>query len=235
VLLGQLDGVSDVVVMSVRERDHVDALRLLLGSGALRIAVQERVDVDAFAAGRLDAERRVTQPGEGSAHAARLTNGALSRQRHVRGAGGAGGAGRTVRSGGEGVSVGRSAISAALVLGAVVADGGHARALALYLVLAAIPAVAVTALSFFGDLAEGSADSDAGAVYVGLTSLALVLLVIGAAVRSNAVAHSPVPALGVSTLVGALALLGLQLAVWASLRLSRERPVKVTHSAASDV
>ena len=79
----------------------------------------------------------------------------------------------------------RSAISAALVLGAVVADGEHARGVALYLVLAAIPAVAVTALSFFGDLVEGSADSDAGAVYVGLTSLALVLLLIGAAVRAN--------------------------------------------------
>jgi hypothetical protein len=127
--------------------------------------------------------------------------------------------------------VARSAISAALVLGAVVADGEHARALTLYLVLAAIPAVAVTALSFFGDLVEGSADSDAGAVYVGLTSLALVLLVVGAAVRSNAVAHGPVPALAVSTLVGALALLGLQLAVWTSLRLSRQRLVKLPGTA----
>ena len=126
-------------------------------------------------------------------------------------------------------------ISAALVLGAVVADGEHARGVALYLVLAAIPAVAVTALSFFGDLVEGSADSDAGAVYVGLTSLALLLLLIGAAVRANTLAHSAIPALGVSTLVGALALLGLQLAVWTSLRLSRERLVNVQRSPARDV
>jgi hypothetical protein len=126
-------------------------------------------------------------------------------------------------------------ISAALVLGAVVADGEHARGVALYLVLAAIPAVAVTALSFFGDLVEGSADSDAGAVYVGLTSLALVLLLIGAAVRANTLAHSAIPALGVSTLVGALALLGLQLAVWTSLRLSRERLVNVQRSPARDM
>lgn len=129
----------------------------------------------------------------------------------------------------------RSAISAALVLGAVVADGQHARTVALYLVLAAIPTVAVTALSFFGDLVEGSADADAGAVYVGLTSLALVLLLVGAAVRQNTVADGAIPALGVSTLVGALALLGLQLAVWTSLRLSRERPVNIAHSPASDV
>ena len=126
-------------------------------------------------------------------------------------------------------------ISAALVLGAVVADGEHARGIALYLVLAAIPAVAVTALSFFGDLVEGSADSDAGAVYVGLTSLALVLLLIGAAVRANTLAHSAIPALGVSTLVGALTLLGLQLAVWTSLRLSRERLVNVQRSPARDM
>jgi hypothetical protein len=133
------------------------------------------------------------------------------------------------------VGVRRCAISAALVLGAVVADGQHARGVALYLVLAAIPAVAVTALSFFGDLVEGSADSDAGAVYVGLTSLALILLLIGAAVRANTLAHSAIPALGVSTLVGALTLLGLQLAVWTSLRLSRERLVNVQRSPARDM
>jgi len=121
------------------------------------------------------------------------------------------------------------------VLGAVVADGQHARTVALYLVLGAIPAVAVTALSFFGDLVEGSADTEAGAVYVGLTSLALVLLLIGAAVRANTVADGAIPALGVSTLVGALTLLGLQLAVWTSLRLSRERLVNAARSPASDV
>jgi hypothetical protein len=123
------------------------------------------------------------------------------------------------------VRVRRSALSAALVLGAVVADGEHARAAALYLVLTAVAVVAVAALSFFGELVEGSADSEAGAVYVGLTSLALLLLLIGAAVRANTLADHAVPALGVSTLVGALALLGLQLAVWASLRLSRDRPL----------
>ena len=129
----------------------------------------------------------------------------------------------------------RSAISAALVLGAVVADGQHARTVALYLVLAAIPAVALTALSFFGDLVDGSADAEAGAVYVGLTTLALMLVLIGAAVRANTLADSAIPALGLSTLVGALALLGLQLAVWTSLRLSRERVVNVQHSTAPDV
>jgi hypothetical protein len=129
----------------------------------------------------------------------------------------------------------RSAISAALVLGAVVADGEHARTIALYLVLGAIPAVAAVALSFFGELVEGSADAEAGAVYVGLTSLALLLLLIGAAVRANTLTDSAIPALGVSSLVGALALLGLQLAVWTSLRLSRARLVDPPRSTATDV
>jgi hypothetical protein len=129
----------------------------------------------------------------------------------------------------------RSAISAGLVLGAVVADGEDARTVALYLLLAAIPVVALTALSFFGDLVDGSADGEAGAVYVGLTSLALVLLLVGASVRAHTLPSAAVPALGVSALVGALALLGLQLAVWTSLRLSRERVVNTTRSPASDV
>jgi uncharacterized membrane protein YhaH (DUF805 family) len=129
----------------------------------------------------------------------------------------------------------RCAISAALVLGVVVADGEQARTRALYLLLAAIAAAAVTALSFFGDLVEGSADAEAGALYVGLTSLALLLLLIGAAMHANRLEDAAVPALGASAVVGALALLGLQLAVWTSLRLSRQRPVQTRRSPASDV
>ena len=129
----------------------------------------------------------------------------------------------------------RSAISAALVLGAVAAAGAGARAAALYLVLAAIVAVALAALSFFGELVEGSADAEVGAIYVGLTTLTLVLLVLGAAVRSNTLDDQAVPALGLSTLVGALVLLSVQLAVWGSLRMSRDRLVNVRHRPASDV
>ena len=129
----------------------------------------------------------------------------------------------------------RSAISAALVVGAVAADGEQAHGLALYLLLAAVTAVAFTALSFFGDLVEGSADQEAGALYVGLTSLALVLLVIGAAVHANTLDGASVPALGASTVVAALALLGLQLAVWTSLHLTRVRLVKARRSPTPDV
>jgi hypothetical protein len=129
----------------------------------------------------------------------------------------------------------RSAISSALVLGAVIAAGAGARSAAFYLVLAAIPAVAIAALSHFGELVEGSADAEAGAIYVGLSTLALVLLVLGAAVRSHTLADQAVPALGLSTLVGALVLLAVQLAVWGSLRLSRYRLVNTRHRPAPDV
>jgi hypothetical protein len=115
------------------------------------------------------------------------------------------------------------------------ADGAGARSLAFYLVLAAIPAVAIVALSFFGDLVEGSADGEAGALYVGLTAMSLILLVIGAAVRANALNDEALPALGTSAVVGALALVVLQLTVWLSLHLSRERLVKVLHGRALDV
>jgi hypothetical protein len=129
----------------------------------------------------------------------------------------------------------RAALSASLLLAALSADGAGARSLAFYLVLASIPAVAVSALAFFGDLVEGSADGEAGALYVGLTSLALVLLVIGAAVRANGLHDAAPPALGISAVVGALALVGLQLIVWVSLHVSRERLVDVLHSHASDL
>ena len=131
--------------------------------------------------------------------------------------------------------MGRSAISSALVLGAVVAAGAGARGAAFYLLLAAIPAVAIAALSHFGELVEGRADAEAGAIYVGLSTLALVLLVLGAAVRSHTLADQAVPALGLSTLVGALVLLAVQLGVWGLLRLSRYRLVNMRHRPAPDV
>ena len=55
--LRELDGVADVVAVAVRDRDHVDALGLLSASGVLRVAGQERVDVDALAAVGLEPER----------------------------------------------------------------------------------------------------------------------------------------------------------------------------------
>ena len=107
----------------------------------------------------------------------------------------------------------------ALLLGVALVAGP---ALGLYVALAAIPALAFAALSAYGELVDGSADAEAGALNVGLVALALLLAVIGAAARANAL-DSAVPALGYSTLVGALALLGIRFAVWWGLNVTRAR------------
>ncbi len=109
----------------------------------------------------------------------------------------------------------RSALTSALLVAALVAD---ARIVAYYLVLAAIPAAATAALGYYGELVDGSADAETGALNVGLSTLALLLCVISAAARTNGG-----EALGVTAVVGALALLSLRLAVWMVLHLSRDR------------
>src|SRR5712691_3387300 len=118
----------------------------------------------------------------------------------------------------------RSALTSALLVAALVAD---ARSVAYYVVFAAIPAAAVSALGYYGELVDGSADAETGALNVGLSALALLLCVISAAARTNGGA-----ALGVTAVVGALVLLSLQLALWTVLHLSRERIVASLRSRA---
>ena len=63
VLFRERDGVADVVAVAVRDRDDVDLLRRHLVLGALRIPVEEGVDVDALS-GRVEAEGGVSEPCE---------------------------------------------------------------------------------------------------------------------------------------------------------------------------
>jgi len=118
----------------------------------------------------------------------------------------------------------RSALTSALLVAALVAD---ARIVAYYLVLAAIPAAATAALGYYGELVDGSADAETGALNVGLSALALLLCVVSATARTNGGT-----ALGVTAVVGALVLLSLQLALWTVLHLSRERIVASLRSRA---
>jgi len=76
----------------------------------------------------------------------------------------------------------RSALTSALLVAALVAD---TRIVAYYLVLAAIPAAAIASLGYYGELVDGGADAETGALNVGLSALALLLCVISAAARSN--------------------------------------------------
>ena len=64
VLLPDVHGVADVVAVTVRDRDDVDPLGLLLVVGSLGVSVQERIDVDAFSARAVEAKARVPEPGE---------------------------------------------------------------------------------------------------------------------------------------------------------------------------
>jgi hypothetical protein len=112
------------------------------------------------------------------------------------------------------------------LVAALAADARGTHDLAFYCVLFAVPVLAITALAFFGELVDGSADEGSGALYVGLTALALLLVVIAAAARARAV-DATVPALGTSAAVGALLLLGLQTCVWCSGRLNRAAIVSI--------
>ncbi len=68
------DRVTDVVAVTMGQRDQVTPLGRELRLGALRVSVQEWIDVDPLPAGRVDAERRVPQPGQFRRHDRNLEN-----------------------------------------------------------------------------------------------------------------------------------------------------------------
>ena len=109
---------------------------------------------------------------------------------------------------------------AALLAVALAADWAGGHALAFYLVLAAIAVTAYAALEAYGTLvdlpgrAPGLAVARAQAV---LAVVGLALALLAAAVRAPALGEGTVPALGLSALVGAFALLVAQ----GALRLAR--------------
>ncbi|MGB2952233.1 MAG: hypothetical protein WBB74_02435 [Gaiellaceae bacterium] len=88
-----------------------------------------------------------------------------------------------------------------LVLIGALADHAGAAGLAFDAMLVAAPAAAIATLGGMGDYVEGRA----GRVPVGFWSLALALIVTGAAVRAPAVAEGVVPAVAQTALLGCLA------------------------------
>jgi hypothetical protein len=120
--------------------------------------------------------------------------------------------------------VARCAIPASLLVSALVAGSAG-----FVLLLFAVAVLAVMALAFFGELVDGSADESTGALHVGLSSLALLLALIAAAARGQAVGDE-VPALATSATIGALLLLGLQGGIWCSSRVSRATIVGLLRS-----
>ena len=119
-----------------------------------------------------------------------------------------------------------------LALGALLADGSGAHRVAFYLVLLAIPGAAAAAFIGAGDALEGG-----GAWLRGVsTTVALMLLVLGSAVRENAPHGAAVPALAVSAVAAAVIAYALPALAWVLEPLlphPRTRPASVR--AASDL
>jgi hypothetical protein len=111
-----------------------------------------------------------------------------------------------------------------IALAAVLGDAVGVHGLAFWLVLLALPAAAAAAFVGVSDALAGE-----GALRGLTASLALVLLVLGSAVRENAPRGGHVPALAVSSVVMALLCYGIPALAWVleplkSVRTARPTP-----------
>ena len=106
--------------------------------------------------------------------------------------------------------------SVGLVLGAALADVAGHHSLAYYLLVTAVPVVAVAALSGLGDVLDGSAAEPHDRGVAMLSALALPFVLLGTAVRAPLLSDGPPPAIGVTAIVMAIAIFGIQALVRAS-------------------
>lgn len=96
------------------------------------------------------------------------------------------------------------------VLAAALADSAGAHQLAYYALVAAVPLGAVAGLTALGAILDGSASEPVDRALALLSALALPFLLLATAVRAPLVATGPPPAIGVSAVVGCLAVFALQ-------------------------
>lgn len=120
--------------------------------------------------------------------------------------------------------MGSRLLAPGIALAALLADLAGVHGLAFWLVLAALPAAAAFAFVAISDALAGE-----GALGGITASVALVLLVLGSAVRENAPRGGHVPALAVSSVVMALLCYGLPGLLWVleplrSVRTARPTP-----------
>ena len=171
VLLRELDGVAEMVAVAVGERDHVDPLGLELRLRALRVPVQEGVDVDALPARACRSGRWRGRARSGSFRACvsslEWTPRAYS--------------GRTVRCGREPYGVGSRLLPLVLATAALAAGVSGLGGLALWLGLLTVPAAAAAAFVAVSDTLEGRP-----ALLQAVTSgVALLLVVVASAARGT--------------------------------------------------
>jgi hypothetical protein len=100
--------------------------------------------------------------------------------------------------------------SVALVLGGAIADAAGEHALAYYALVAAVPVVALAALWALGDVLDGTAALAADRAGAVLTALTLPFVLLAAAVRAPLIVEGPPPAISITAVVIALALLAAQ-------------------------
>src|SRR5438128_61728 len=102
----------------------------------------------------------------------------------------------------------RRVLAALLVLGVVLADASGDHRAAFYLLVGAIPPLAIAAMDSFGDYLEG------GSGFRSLAwAVALALAVASSAVRGQVPGETSVPAVAVSALFACLALVWAQAVV----------------------
>ena len=118
--------------------------------------------------------------------------------------------------------------SVALVLVGAVADAAGEHALAYYALVAAVPTVALAALSALGDVLDGTAALGADRAGAVLTALALPFVLLATAVRAPLIAEGPPPAIGVTAVVVALGLFAVQALVAVTASAPRRYPATDT-------
>lgn len=112
--------------------------------------------------------------------------------------------------------------SIVLVLGAALADAAGEHAPAYWLLVTAVPVVAVAALSGLGDVLDGSAARHDRTIAF-LSAAALPFVLLATAVRAPVLTDGPPPVVGVTAVVAALAIFATQALVAASAAAPRER------------
>lgn len=114
--------------------------------------------------------------------------------------------------------------SVLLVVAAALADAAGRHELAYYALVAAVPMVAVAALSALGDVLDGSAADPSGRAAAFLSAAALPFVLLGTAVRAPLLPEGPPPAIGVTAVVVALGIFAAQALAVASTVVPAFRP-----------
>ena len=113
--------------------------------------------------------------------------------------------------------------SVGLVLGAALADAAGQHSLAYYALVAAVPVVALAALSGLGDVLDGSAAAPHDRGIAMLSGAALPFVLLGTAVRAPLLEGGPPPVIAITAVVAALAIFAVQALVAASAVAPRQR------------